>query len=128
MEADPLNRPRRAAGVRPFLPRDDPGVPRADARGEGAPGGVARDPLPTKLVNGVANLGLRLKKQSVWADFGQTSLPLKTPICSAGGAHVLHSGRRAHQVGWPRLIFMWLVNSFLVRGYRSFTREWKAIR
>ena len=43
---------------------------------------------------------------------------------------VLHSGRRAHQVGWPRLIFMWLVNSFFVSVYnRSFTtRDWTAIR
>lgn len=42
---------------------------------------------------------------------------------------VLHSGRRAHHVGWPRLIFMWLVNSFFVSVYnRSFTGEWKTIR
>jgi hypothetical protein len=42
---------------------------------------------------------------------------------------VLHTGRRAHQLGWPRLIFMWLVNSFFVSVYnRSFTKEWKAIR
>jgi len=44
----------------------------------------------------------------VWADFERTSLPLKTPICSAGcpksektmidpGLTVLHTGRRAHQ-------------------------------
>lgn len=30
---------------------------------------------------------------------------------------VLHTGRRAHQVGWPRLIGMWLVNSFFVSVY-----------
>ena len=42
---------------------------------------------------------------------------------------VLHTGRRAHQLGWPRLIFMWLVNSFFVSFYnRSFTKEWRAIR
>jgi hypothetical protein len=42
---------------------------------------------------------------------------------------VLHTGRRAHQLGWPRLIFMWLINSFFVSVYnRSFTKEWKAIR
>lgn len=42
---------------------------------------------------------------------------------------VFHSGRRAHQVGWPRLIIMWLVNSFFVSvSGRSFTKEWKAIR
>jgi len=26
---------------------------------------------------------------------------------------ILHTGRRAHQVGWPRLIVMWLTNSRL---------------
>jgi hypothetical protein len=42
---------------------------------------------------------------------------------------VLHTGRRAHQLGWPRLIFIWLVNSFFVSvDNRSFTKEWKAIR
>ena len=42
---------------------------------------------------------------------------------------VLHTGRRAHQLGWPRLIFMWLVNSFFVCVYnRSFTKEWRVIR
>jgi len=42
---------------------------------------------------------------------------------------VLHTGRRADQLGWPRLIFIWLVNSFFVSVYnRSFTKEWKAIR
>jgi GT2 family glycosyltransferase len=42
---------------------------------------------------------------------------------------VLHTGHRAHQVGWPRLIVMWLVNSFFVSVYnQSFTAEWKAIR
>jgi hypothetical protein len=42
---------------------------------------------------------------------------------------ILHTGRRAHQVGWPRLIVMSLANSLFVSVYnRSFTREWKAIR
>ena len=42
---------------------------------------------------------------------------------------VLHTGRRVDQIGWLRLICMWLVNSFFVSVYnRSFTREWKAIR
>jgi hypothetical protein len=37
---------------------------------------------------------------------------------------VLHMERRAHQLGWPRLIFMWLVNSFFVSVYnRSFTKS-----
>jgi glycosyltransferase involved in cell wall biosynthesis len=42
---------------------------------------------------------------------------------------VFHTGRRGHQVGWPRLIFMWLVNSFYVMVCnRSFTKEWTVIR
>ena len=41
----------------------------------------------------------------------------------------LDTGRRAHQLGFPHLIFMWLVNSFFVSVYnRSFTKEWRTIR
>ena len=42
---------------------------------------------------------------------------------------VQHSGRRGHQVGWVRLIAMWLINSvyFSVRN-RALTKEWKPIR
>jgi GT2 family glycosyltransferase len=42
---------------------------------------------------------------------------------------VLHSGRREHQVGWPPLLGMWLVNAaFVACRKRPFTREWKVIR
>ena len=42
---------------------------------------------------------------------------------------VFHTGRRVHQLGWPRLIFTWLINSVFVTVYnRSFTKEWRAIR
>ena len=42
---------------------------------------------------------------------------------------VFHSGRRAHAVGWPRLIGMFFVNmfSFYLRG-RLLSKEWKPIR
>jgi glycosyltransferase involved in cell wall biosynthesis len=42
---------------------------------------------------------------------------------------VLHSGRRGHQVGWPRMIATWLLNALFValRG-RSFSKEWTPIR
>lgn len=42
---------------------------------------------------------------------------------------VFHSGRRAHAVGWPRLIGMFFANfiSFYVRG-RLLSKEWKPIR
>ncbi len=42
---------------------------------------------------------------------------------------VLHSGRRGHQVGYPRLIAMWLVNLvFVTFRDRTFSKEWKPIR
>jgi glycosyltransferase involved in cell wall biosynthesis len=42
---------------------------------------------------------------------------------------VFHSGRRAHAVGWPRLIGMFFVNfiSFYLRG-RLHSKEWKPVR
>jgi glycosyltransferase involved in cell wall biosynthesis len=42
---------------------------------------------------------------------------------------VFHSGRRAHSVGWPRLIGMFFVNmaSFYLRG-RLLSKEWKPVR
>ena len=42
---------------------------------------------------------------------------------------VLHTGRRAHQVGWLSLIAMWVVNSVYVSLFnRACTKEWKPIR
>ncbi len=42
---------------------------------------------------------------------------------------VYHTGRRAHKIGWPRLLVSWWVNqlsvSFLNKSYNS---EWKEIR
>jgi glycosyltransferase involved in cell wall biosynthesis len=47
----------------------------------------------------------------------------------APNLHVLHSGRRGHQVGHPQLIAMWLVNIvFLAVRDRTFSKEWKPIR
>lgn len=42
---------------------------------------------------------------------------------------VLHSGRRAHILGWPRLIFLFVVNTiyFHLTG-RVFSKEWKPVR
>ena len=112
-----------------------------------------------KLVHGVANLGLRLKNNlfNRGESFGEFQMIRQEAFTRLGGFRadlvtiedadmfrrisrigktmidpeltVLHTGRRAHQVGWPRLIVMWFVNSFFVSVYnRSFTREWKAIR
>ena len=43
--------------------------------------------------------------------------------------HVLHTGRRAHKIGWPRLLWEWAVACF---GYvfmnRSIRKEWDVVR
>ena len=42
---------------------------------------------------------------------------------------VYHTGRRAHQIGWPRLIGLWLANGLSQRFFgRSASKEWKEIR
>jgi glycosyltransferase involved in cell wall biosynthesis len=42
---------------------------------------------------------------------------------------VFHTSRRAHKIGWPKLLFLWWVNqiSVMIRG-RSYHSEWKVIR
>lgn len=112
-----------------------------------------------RLVHGAANFGLRLKNNLCkrGESFGEFQMIRQEAFTRLSGFRedlvtiedadmfrrlskigrtmidpqltVLHTGRRAHQVGWPRLIVMWLVNSFFVSVYdRSFTREWTAIR
>ncbi|MBL8029953.1 MAG: glycosyltransferase [Candidatus Doudnabacteria bacterium] len=46
------------------------------------------------------------------------------------GLHVLHTGRRAHAVGWGKLWYLWIKNNliFIKLFNRSFTKEWTAIR
>lgn len=42
---------------------------------------------------------------------------------------VLHSGRRAHQLGWPKLLSVWMLESFHVAVFsRSRSKEWKDVR
>lgn len=42
---------------------------------------------------------------------------------------VFHSGRRAHVIGWPRLLFEWLINWLSVTFLkRSAQKEWRPIR
>ena len=45
------------------------------------------------------------------------------------GLTVWHTGRRAHKLGWPRLLMHWWVNylSITLRGQSAF-KEWKDIR
>lgn len=46
-----------------------------------------------------------------------------------GSLKVFHTGRRAHAVGWPRLLWSWFTNSLTVFLFRKSTsKEWKEIR
>lgn len=47
----------------------------------------------------------------------------------ATGLHVYHTSRRAHNVGWPQLLFLWWFNLFFVKIFgRSFSKEWEVVR
>ena len=42
---------------------------------------------------------------------------------------VFHTGRRAHKIGWPRLLGLWFLNGISSMFFkRSFSKEWKVIR
>jgi glycosyltransferase involved in cell wall biosynthesis len=42
---------------------------------------------------------------------------------------VYHSGRRAHQVGWFRLLPIWIINGIWVGLFnRSYSKEWRPVR
>ncbi|MEA2715616.1 MAG: hypothetical protein QOG91_644 [Candidatus Parcubacteria bacterium] len=42
---------------------------------------------------------------------------------------VFHTGRRAHKIGWPKLIATWIMNSFYMwTTGRAYSKEWKVIR
>ncbi len=45
------------------------------------------------------------------------------------GLKVYHTGRRAHKIGWPKLLSLWMLNSLsmMLRG-KAFVGEWKVIR
>lgn len=46
-----------------------------------------------------------------------------------GSLVVYHTGRRAHKIGWPKLLYEWLINGFSVFVFKkSFSKEWKEIR
>ncbi len=43
--------------------------------------------------------------------------------------YVLHTSRRAHAVGWPKLIWLWIAEFFYAKiKRRSYTKEWSVIR
>ncbi len=42
---------------------------------------------------------------------------------------VKHTGRRAHKVGWPKLLSIWMFETFYVMMFnKSYTKSWKDIR
>jgi glycosyltransferase involved in cell wall biosynthesis len=42
---------------------------------------------------------------------------------------VYHSGRRAHKIGWPKLLWDWAINTIWVALFdKAFATEWKVIR
>ena len=42
---------------------------------------------------------------------------------------IYHSGRRAHKVGWPKLLWIWTINSISVAIFsRAVSKEWEVIR
>ncbi|MBC7766925.1 glycosyltransferase [Arenimonas sp.] len=42
---------------------------------------------------------------------------------------VYHTGRRAHTIGWPKLLCTWMMNDLAVRfTKRSITKEWTEVR
>jgi glycosyltransferase involved in cell wall biosynthesis len=42
---------------------------------------------------------------------------------------IYHTGRRAHKIGWPKLLTLWILNPLwmMIRG-KAYSREWKPIR
>lgn len=48
---------------------------------------------------------------------------------AATGLHVYHTSRRAHQIGWPKLLLLWWLNLLFSRLLRrSYSKEWTVIR
>ncbi len=42
---------------------------------------------------------------------------------------IYHTGRRAHKIGWPKLLSQWILNGlYVLLIKKSFSKEWKEIR
>ncbi|HVY67343.1 MAG TPA: glycosyltransferase [Patescibacteria group bacterium] len=45
------------------------------------------------------------------------------------GLHVFHTSRRAHRIGWPQLLSLWLMNLVFAKLLRrSYSKEWRPVR
>jgi glycosyltransferase involved in cell wall biosynthesis len=50
-------------------------------------------------------------------------------VRTASGLEVFHTSRRAHSIGWPKLLFLWWFNFLFARVFkRSHVKEWTVIR
>ncbi|MCL5775137.1 MAG: hypothetical protein M1333_02900, partial [Patescibacteria group bacterium] len=59
--------------------------------------------------------------------FGRLSTIGKTRVET--GLFVMHTSRRAHSVGWTKLLGLWAINLIFNKVIkRSFSKEWKVIR
>ena len=54
------------------------------------------------------------------AKIGRTKLPLELKV--------YHTGRRAHKIGWTRLLWQWVSNTISVFFFKKSDDEWKEIR
>lgn len=42
---------------------------------------------------------------------------------------IFHSGRRAHKIGWPKLMSIWIINAIFFKLFdKAASKEWKEIR
>lgn len=59
--------------------------------------------------------------------FSRLSKVGKTKVESS--LHVMHTSRRAHEIGWHQLLYLWVMNLFFVKILnKSYSKEWKPIR
>lgn len=50
-------------------------------------------------------------------------------VKTVGGLTIYHTGRRAHKIGWPKLLSQWIVNSVsLFLRNKAHSKEWIPIR
>ncbi|MEK7575253.1 MAG: glycosyltransferase [Patescibacteria group bacterium] len=95
------------------------------------------------LKNGAASGEFQVIRKDMFEKLGgyRTDLPAGEDqeffrrISKAGKTHfhrdlsVYHTGRRAHKIGWARLLSLWVVNDFYVRFLgRSASKVWEEIR
>jgi glycosyltransferase involved in cell wall biosynthesis len=69
----------------------------------------------------VAMEDVNMFNRLTWKARGKTKLDWKLVI--------FHTGRRAHNIGWPRLLWSWFINGvWVLFTGRAHAREWKQIR